>query len=283
MQAASMSPDNFKSDIRRLATVYRVERLRFVGGEPLLNPGILEYVQVARESGICRYIEIATNGTLLDRVPEELFSRVDRISVSWYPDSRSDESILEYAAEKCRYHGVEFRVERIARFRRMQVAGPIHDQMMVNDIYRSCMIAHTWYCQTFYDGQFYLCSRPVFTASYLRRTGISVPDLRSLDGVPIHEPDLRERLLEALFSRHPLKACEYCLGTVGRYVPWSQLPAGARWDPPQPLPFHRESISHGRMKYLLAWRKVESGMLRKFPSARLAKWLSIIQTGTIGD
>lgn len=283
MQTASVPLDAFESDIKRLATVYHVERLRFVGGEPLLNSRILDYVQVARESGIGECIEIATNGVLLDRVPDELFARVDRISVSWYPDSRSHERILESAAKKCRHHGIEFRVERIARFRRMQVAGPIDDRRMVNDIYRSCMIAHTWYCQTFYDGQFYLCSRPVFAAAYLQRTGVPAPDFRSLDGVPLHEPDLRERLLEVLSSRHPLRACEYCLGTVGRYVPWSQLPTGARRDPPPPLALRREAISWSRMRYLLAWRKVESGILKRFSSARLAKLLSVIQTGTIGD
>jgi len=284
MKTASVSLTTFEADIKRLATVYRVERFRFVGGEPLLNPRILDYVKVVRDSGISPFIEIATNGVLLGRAADELFESVDRISVSWYPDSRSDERILESASDKCRIHKTEFRVERISKFRTMQVAGPIDDQRMVKDIYQSCMIAHTWYCQTFYDGRFYLCSRPIFTAQYLQRNGASsTPDFHNLDGIPLHDPDLRERLIEALSSPRPLKACEYCLGTVGRYVPWFQLPASARRKPLQPLPLRRETISRNRMKFLLVWRKIESGILKCFPSATLAKWFSIGLTRIIGD
>ncbi|VAW84374.1 hypothetical protein MNBD_GAMMA16-1938, partial [hydrothermal vent metagenome] len=263
--------------------VYHAERFRFVGGEPLLNPHILDYVKVVRESGISSFIEIATNGVLLDRASDELFESVDRISVSWYPDPRSHERIIESAGEKCRRHKTEFRVERISKFRTIQVAGPIDDQRVVNDIYQSCMIAHTWHCQTFYDGRFYLCSRPIFTAVYLQRLDVPAPDFHELDGELLHQPDLRERLIERLSSRQPLKACEYCLGTVGRYAPWTQLPAQSRRSPPQPLPLRRESISWKRMKFLLVWRKIESGLLKCFPSARLAKYLSVVLTGIIGD
>lgn len=282
MKTGSIPLDIFASDINRLSTVYRVEKLRFVGGEPLLNPHILDYIQVARDSGICKRIEIATNGTLLDRAPDVLFSSVDSISVSWYPTPQSHEHILKLASEKCRRYGTKFRVERIERFRKMQITEPIADKQIINDIYQSCMIAHTWDCQTFYDGRFYLCSRPIYAASYLQQAEFSAPDFRTLDGVPLHESDLKERLIKALSSTQPLKACEYCLGTIGCYSSWHQLPTRSRRKP-MPTTFNHDMISWKRMRFLLAWRKVESNILKRWPSAALAKWISVALTSIIGD
>ena len=50
--------------------------------------------------------------------------------------------------------------------------------------------------------------------------------------MPLHEPDLKGRLLALLRSDKPLAACDYCLGTVGRRQPWRQ-PAD---DGPQGAP-----------------------------------------------
>jgi len=169
MSAQSLSLETFEKDINRLAEVYKVERFRFVGGEPLLNRNILNYIKVVRKSGITDKIELATNGLLLNKSSDELVSAFDIISVSWYPHNMRDFDYLNECKKKCSRLNTRLSIEKISKFRTMQVGAQIQDAALVDDIYRTCMIAHTWFCQTFYDGHFYLCSRPIFTDQYLQK------------------------------------------------------------------------------------------------------------------
>jgi hypothetical protein len=189
---------------------------------------VLDFVSAVRASGVADTIQICTNGSLLHRTSEELFQAIDMLSVSWYPDSRCDEEKIRRAERLCKAHGTAIKVRRISSFRRMQVDRPIEDGNLVHEIYGACKIAHAWYCQTFADGRFYLCSRPIFTDAYLARQGEPTAGLTQVDGVPLHEPDLLRRLVAYLSADAPLAACSYCLGTVGRSIEWRQMSTDER-------------------------------------------------------
>ena len=57
-------------------------------------------------------------------------------------------------------------------FARCRFISRSEDRRLVQDVYDTCHIAHRWHCQTFYEGRFYLCSRPIFTNSYLDKVGV---------------------------------------------------------------------------------------------------------------
>lgn len=272
----------FVEDLSRLAQVYRVRRFRFVGGEPLLNNDIVDFIDAVKQSGIAEVIEVVSNGVLLDRAPDELFRRVDSLAISWYPDSRFSEDILQRAKSKCDHFGTRMRINRINKFRRMQVGQPLEDDRLISDIYRSCLIAHTWNCQTFYDGHFYLCSRPLYTQEYQHRLGRETEDLRQVDGVPLHEPNLKKRLLDAMQQKVALASCKYCLGTVGRYQPWRQLSVTERRQPLSPETAPIDDIDNLRLRSILAWRAMENLILNVWPSTRLARVLNVVLTGIAG-
>ena len=107
-------------------------------------------------------IEVCSNGALLHRVDDAIFRAIDKLSISWYPDDRCGPDKIDLARRKCLEHGVQLKVERIERFRTMQQDTAIGDANLVKRIFQSCQIAHSWGCQTFLDGRFYLCSRPLF-------------------------------------------------------------------------------------------------------------------------
>jgi cyclic pyranopterin phosphate synthase len=156
----------FARDLAAVASVFRVRRFRFVGGEPLLNKDILRFVAATRASGIAPRIEIASNGVLVPRAPDELFDAIDSLSLSIYPSAPCAPDALRAIEARCREHNVTLKVDFIDRFRRMQVREPIREDELVHRIFNSCLIAHTWGCQTFYDGYFYLCSRPIYSEAY---------------------------------------------------------------------------------------------------------------------
>jgi hypothetical protein len=163
----------------------------------------------------------------------------------------------------------------------MQLTEPIADPRLVGEVYRSCQIAHSWYCQTFLDGFFYLCSRPLFTATYLQMRGREAPDLRRIDGVALHEPDLRDRLEAYLSRAEPLESCRHCLGTVGKRIEWGQMPLAERRST---APLERDAedaVSRPVLAYLLRWERAERLLLRAFPSLRLARALTVVKEATM--
>jgi organic radical activating enzyme len=283
LRAHSLPLGTFTRDINRLAEVYRVQRFRFVGGEPLLNKEICAFVRAARASGIAREIQVVSNGTLLNAISDELLTLIDSIALSLYPRFKPTDEQLRAIRERCERAGVRLAVEHIDRFRKTQTATPIEDEQLVGDLYRSCLIAHTWSCQTFYDGRFYLCSRPIYTDTYLRSTGSAPRDLRAADGVALHEPRLLERLRTYLQSTQPLKSCTFCLGTAGRYERHAQLPAKARWHPQPDTEPAIAKIDHARLRTLMRWQSWSAGVLKRLPSRRLSRVISAAQTVLAGD
>jgi len=278
----SISIDTFTRDVVRLAEVYRVRRFRFVGGEPLLNRDIVRFAQAVRASGIASQIEVVTNGLLLRRVDDELLQHIDSVSVSVYPAAGDLTQSLHAAQQRCRHHGVRLQIEYIDRFRRMEMPRAAEASPLVDEIFRSCLIAHTWSCQTFYSGYFYLCSRPIYTDSYLQRLGEPTRHFRDADGIALHEPDLAARLRAYLRSSHPLSACQHCLGTVGKYERHSQLDANERKHPTAPAAAI-ESIDAVRLRHLLLWGRVSRAILKWLPSLRVSRLLAMAQTAMIGD
>lgn len=273
----------FVRDLDQLASVYRVKRFRFVGGEPLLNSSVLEFIHAVRASRIAPVIEIATNGILLQRATDQLFEAVDSFALSLYPGVACGREHLRSIEERCRRYGTKLKVEHIDRFRRMQVREATADKELVRGVFDSCLIAHTWGCQTFYDGYFYLCSRPIYTDLFIAKLGVPSEELRQRDGIPLHAPGLRQRLRTYLDSKEPLRSCRYCLGTVGRYEPHRQLSAEQRRVPVhQPMPADN-GIDVVRLRCLALWHQVRDSLLRVVPSARLARWLAALETVAVGD
>ena len=222
----------FTRDLASLSQVMQVYRFRFVGGEPLLHKDLFAHIQAVRESGIAQEVQACTNGAFLDKVDDETLAALDTLTISWYPDPRVDQALIDRTISRCQRIGTKIGVLKIDSFRRMQLVRPTEDREILQDIFNSCEIAHVWYCQTFYQGRFYLCSRPLFTGTYLQKVNsFQKMDFREADGIAIHEPDLASRLEAHLTRKEPLQSCRYCLGTVGVETPWRQLSPAERKKP----------------------------------------------------
>jgi organic radical activating enzyme len=253
MKRRVSSLESFRRDLAALTSIMQAHQFVFVGGEPLLNKEILPHIRAVRDSGIAKEIQISTNGSRIDTTPIEVFSEIDSLSISWYADARCDSEKIELARSICKSTNTRLDVKRITTFRSME-AGHIENKNLVDSIYKTCEIAHTYYSQTFHEGRFYLCSRPIFSQNYLHKVGIDAPDFRELDGIPLHSPHLKERLFAALTSAVPTAACSYCLGTVGRKTAWRSLSAAERRSPTLPSGAPLERINRRRLWLLRARR-----------------------------
>jgi hypothetical protein len=214
--------ESFRADLRVLSSVLHLDELKLLGGEPLLHPDLVSFLQVARESGLAERITLVTNGVLLHRADPKIFDWIDMLWISTYPGVkiRADLTALRKLAQE---RGFRLRLKAIAAFRQTALNSRNGNDALVSRIYRSCHLAHVWSCHTIHEGRYFKCSPAPFLQPRMALRGTAV-DNRPRDGVAIHgNPMLRSDLERYLASAEPLEACFYCLGSVGREFPHRQL------------------------------------------------------------
>ena len=222
----------FDLDASRLTEVYHARSIRLLGGEPLLNKDLPQYVRIVRAKALAESVGICTNGILLASVSDELLQGLDFAYVSLYPLGEKHMQDLQGAAHKCRRLGIPLQIHVRGVIRLMNVDEP-HQEDLSRRIYRACKIANVWRCHAVHNGYFYKCSRPIFLRQYLERRGIECrTNYHETDGVSLHGPRLSGRLKSYLADRRPLRSCSYCLGTSGKEVSWKRLGEAGEIDGP---------------------------------------------------
>ena len=102
--------EEFKKDYERLAQLFsEVKKIRLMGGEPLLNPRLTDYVIVCREIFPDADIRIVTNGLLIPRLSDIQLKTIKenhvKFDISNYPPTRK---ILPAIKRKLGTFGVNY-------------------------------------------------------------------------------------------------------------------------------------------------------------------------------
>ena len=79
--------DKFRQDMTKMSSLFNKQLLdlQLLGGEPLLNPEINEYVKHSREVFPRTLISIITNATLLDSMGEDFWKTLNENNVNIVP------------------------------------------------------------------------------------------------------------------------------------------------------------------------------------------------------
>ncbi|MBQ6118050.1 MAG: radical SAM protein [Clostridia bacterium] len=85
--------EEFTRDFRRMAELFsNIERIRLMGGEPLLNPRLKEYVRTAREIFPVADLRIVSNGLLIPKLDDDSLQVIKenrcKFDISNYPPTR---------------------------------------------------------------------------------------------------------------------------------------------------------------------------------------------------
>jgi len=204
--------ETMRRDLEMLSHSYHASYVKIMGGEPLLNPNLLELIKVAANSGIADEILLATNATLLHRAPEELWDAIDSLEISLYPGRLPDNERIESFKSKAASHKVKLLINYYNNFRSSYSEKRNKDINLVQDVYNTCKMAHFWRSHTVIDGWFFRCPQSVFIPQQNVDGGWN----NEVDGLRISsKPEFAESLYKFLTRSKPLKACEYCLGSVG--------------------------------------------------------------------
>ena len=100
------SLEKFEKNIEHLSNLIDINQLNLVGGEPLLNPQIEEFIKISRKY-VHGVINIITNGILLEKMPKTFFNTVNendvRILISDYGLNVKGLKLLDKSKFKVKY------------------------------------------------------------------------------------------------------------------------------------------------------------------------------------
>ena len=214
--------DEFARDIQKLSTVLHAGEFKFAGGEPLLHPGLLDFLQVAKTAKIANRLVLLTNGVRLHTAPAELWDLIDGMWISVYPGVkyRFDWDWVQQMADQ---HEIFIWRKETPEFVESSLIEEIHSDNFVRMIFENCDRAHLFSCHTIHEGRYFICEPSVWMEKRLGLHGIPFQN-RESDSVAIHNnPNLYDDLDEMIRRQEPLQACRYCLGSWARSTPNQQL------------------------------------------------------------
>jgi len=217
------SLESFRNELNKLGKYLHAQDLRLVGGEPLLNPEVTEFIKIAKQSGIADTVMLTTNGLLLHKMKDEFWKNVDFVSITLYPGHYpSDANIQRYkkiAAET----NTRLRTFENPVFRTTIVTQPHPRDWATKMIFNTCKGAHLYHCHMIHEGYLYKCACPPFLPEYLAKIDAKSNYQPSEDGFSIHGNHDISDLQKFLFDKKTLNACRYCLGYVGKFQDQHQL------------------------------------------------------------
>lgn len=209
-----MSPEVLARDLAMVKPFLQFRRLQIVGGEPTLHKGVVEMINVAKESGVGESVSVITNGRLLTRMKDEFWQAIDLLQLSAYPTL--PEATVEYAKQKCAEFGkpcyVSYFTEFIYQFRKVPSDG---------SNFSHCHWKHE-NCFTIHDGHFALCPQSLFFPKEFMGLG------QFVDCLPL--AGATEETLQAFIDRkEPFNACRICAANQMRVGPWRETKTRDEW------------------------------------------------------
>lgn len=215
---ADVPLEKFEDDMVRLQEICNIEKIRLLGGEPLLNKDLLNYIKIVKRRFPYSDIHIVTNGLLIPEQGDTLLSymRENEIvfDISWYPPTiNMREKILEFLA----YKGVKYCApnEKIQDFSRCLTLSACHDPAVSHE---RCDSGH---CTILRNGKLYKCPLAAYMPEYKRAFGVGIEEDSGVD--IYHDSIGRIREFSVDCIKKPIDMCRYCTEQPQTYL-WSVSP-----------------------------------------------------------
>jgi len=213
-----MDVEVFERDMARMAKLFdnnEIQRIRLLGGEPLLHPQVNEFIEIAAFYFPNIWRELVTNGLLLPDMSDSFWETCratgTSIYISHYPVSLNY-AMLEKKANK---KGIGIITEPKQSFRKdvYDVSGS-QDELLSHS---SCFLFGN--CCQLNNGRFFPCSISAYFHhfnSYFN-LGISLSDDNCLD---IYKARSKEEFFRLITT--PVPCCKYCHVKMRKF--------GVKWE-----------------------------------------------------
>ena len=242
-EEAYLDLEQFTRDMRRMSELMdgQTGLVKLLGGEPLLNKQITEYMRVARECFPAAQICIITNGLLLPRSGDDVFGNAlweaaKRYEVEIYMTKYPIPLPIDKITEQAEAHGIQVTLvppenKKAARFwicsdlSDLSYAGEkfsVKDALDLSgqqEKYRWISCFHFNRCTTLKEGKIYTC--PIIAYSYIFNQyfeqHLEVKDDCYID---IYKAGSFQEITE--FVTHRPSFCDYCAVHKRSIRPWKK-------------------------------------------------------------
>lgn len=206
--------ERFTRDLEQLKKfIDDIGKIRILGGEPLLNPEVGEYVKLCRRLYPLAEILVVTNAILLPKMPESFFETLRKnntsIYISFYPPLKSKMPEIKNLLERER---VNFKITGLAE--KFTTKQTINKHNHGREIFLQCFQAH---CHNLYEGKIAACFLPFTTKYFNEYYDKNLPEDGALD---LYEDGLTTEKIKR-FLLTPFERCRYCTPPVA--VKWEPI------------------------------------------------------------
>lgn len=192
-----------------------------MGGEPLLNPKLKDFIQITRSIFKDAMLKVVTNGLLIDKVDESLFDVMREnhceFDISLYKPTNKMKHKIQAI---CDLYGVEYSISSlISEFFKVE---DISGKQNKNNSFDLCMSKR---CTFLRNGKISVCGIPQLIGTLNDAFGTEIypseQDIIDLYDKSLSGKDLIDRL------NHPMDICRYCSDHVQKFK-WSAGGADAK-------------------------------------------------------
>jgi len=195
----------FKKDMNRLSLIYtNIKAIHILGGEPLLNPGLADFLIYSRSVFPKSNIYLVTNGTLLNKQTELFWETCKNnniaINISYYPVKIDIRDI----SRKSRTYGLQLNVSLVRKhfIKILNIKGD-------SDPVKNFKICRSMFSCTFLkNGYIYSCA---FSCQYKHFNDFFGENITTVDDqnrIDIHSHSAGEI---TQFLNSPVPFCKYCI------------------------------------------------------------------------
>lgn len=213
--------DEYERDCRRLSDLFggKVKKLLLLGGEPLLNPRIEDFLRVSRECFPRGRIIIVTNGLLLPKMTDKFWKNCKKYGIEIEPTKYPVNFDYDAVEEMARGGGVKYcyvtpGVVKTLKKMPLDAAGG----QSIQHNFLNCHRANG--CITLKHGKLYTCSAAPHASIINDYFNLGMC-LEEDDGINIYQAENRFEIMK--FLARPIPFCRYCnIDAVERGYEWSQ-------------------------------------------------------------
>lgn len=194
---------------KRLSKLFTIEKLRLLGGEPLLHPDIINILKIARRDLEYSNIELVTNGLLLNKITDEFFETCKKcrikITISLYPVLKNKEELEKILSSfKVNY---EFSPMTFSFVANLNPNGNSDKNKTFQNCIHSC-------CKILKDDNIYICPICAYIDKYNKHFNKNIP---KGEGINIFTNSTKQIFH---YLKKPEETCKYCTNQYN-YIDWN--------------------------------------------------------------
>lgn len=198
--------DEFESDFKRISelTKGKVNIVTILGGEPLLNKEICDYLDIARHYFSKSKIQLTTNGILLEKMDDSFWNNLKKNEIVLRPTVYPIKINWKYVEEKCKTNNIKLQYQKEATH---VYKIPIRLDGACNpvDNWCNCLFANN--CIFLKKGRLYTCTQAANIDTFNDYYQTEIPNSEE-NSIDIYKANNIQEILE--FLSKPIPFCSHC-------------------------------------------------------------------------